>query len=231
LDTSSVAYSYPDVFILESLNFDDEERQRFEGRILYRMLRLAGKNPKYYYFRTKSELVELASVYRKSQYRFLHLSCHGTGNGIQTTLDQVSNFEFATIFKGILKNRRLFVSACETGNELFSECVFGQNKGMYSILAPKEAIRFDHAAAIWNSLYVQIFSENQSFVKNATIRNALFNLSNMFNVEFHWSWNDTYKKNVVHQQIKSLSKGIPSNTFPTKSINWSEIIRDGLNQE
>ncbi|WP_421281205.1 hypothetical protein [Aeromonas taiwanensis] len=225
MDTSSVAYTYPEVFILESLGVEDEEKERFEGRILYRMLKLAGKKPKYYYFRTQAELEMLAQTFLDTQYRFLHLSCHGTGNGVKTTLDEVSNVQFAKIFQGKLKNRRLFISACETGNELFSECIFGQNRGMYSIVAPIDQIRFDYAAAIWNSLYIKIFSENSSYIKNKTIKQALCNLSNMFNVKFHWSYHDTYAKGITHQKISPRPRANKSIKTPTKSVGWDALPR------
>ena len=66
----------PEVFIIESLDFVDEEKERFEGQILSSILKLGGKRPKYYYFRTRRELVEILKIFGRSRYRYLHLSCH-----------------------------------------------------------------------------------------------------------------------------------------------------------
>ena len=91
--------SKPEVFILESLTFEDEKAQRFEGRILADVLHLSGKKPIYYYFRTKSELERLVKIFAASKYRYLHLSCHGSMDALKTTLDEISVVTLASIFK------------------------------------------------------------------------------------------------------------------------------------
>jgi len=48
----------PEVFIIESLKFDDEANDRYEGKIISNILHLNEKNSKYYYIRTKRELEE-----------------------------------------------------------------------------------------------------------------------------------------------------------------------------
>lgn len=177
----------PDVFIIESLWFEDEKHERLEGRILRDILKLSGKNPRYYYFRTKRELVELSNLFRESGYRFLHISSHGSHEGLETTLDKVSYVEFAEIFRAKLRNRRLFVSACEMGNELFSSVVASRNKGMYSIIAPMQRIQFDRAAAIWAAFYVLMFDLDASAMKAAKITSCLKKLAQLFAEDFHFS--------------------------------------------
>jgi len=198
--------TYPEVFIIESLSLEDEKNDRFEGKILYDVLRLSGKNPKYYYFRTKDELVLLSQLFRESDYRFLHISCHGSNTDILTTLDRVSYLEFAEIFKGNLRNRRLFVSACEVGNLLFSTVVFGKNKGMYSVACPVDKIEFSKAVGLWSAFYTKIFSINQSYVKNEAVKGAIINLCNLFGVKFHWSWHNTYCDKIEAETIHSVSR-------------------------
>src|SRR3989304_8337351 len=78
------------VFIIESLRFDDEENKRFEGKFLSQILHLGDKKTIYYYIRTKKELEEVLRLFKKSNYRYLHLSCHGNKSSIFTTLDRVS---------------------------------------------------------------------------------------------------------------------------------------------
>lgn len=201
-----ISHTYPEVFIIESLTLEDEELNRFEGKILYDILKLSGKNPRYYYFRTKDELVLLAQLFRESDYRFLHISCHGTDMHIQTTLDHVSYIEFAEIFEGLLRNRRLFISACAVGNELFSTVVFGRNKGMYSIAGPIENIEFSKAIGLWGAFYTKAFSVSQGYVKNEVIRSAIQNLCNLFDIRFYWSWHDTYNKLHRVEEIRSISQ-------------------------
>lgn len=100
--------SRPEVFIVESLRFEDEEKGFFEGRILSDVLKMCGKRPEYFYFRTVDELVALADLFDKSQSRYLHISCHGSPTEIETTLDRITLVEFAKIFGGKLNNRRVF---------------------------------------------------------------------------------------------------------------------------
>jgi hypothetical protein len=46
----------PEVFIVESLGLADEVSERREGGVLAAVLKMCGKNPLYYYIRTKAEL-------------------------------------------------------------------------------------------------------------------------------------------------------------------------------
>lgn len=43
-DLRPISETEPQVFILESLSLEDEEKERFEGRIIRDILRLSGKN-------------------------------------------------------------------------------------------------------------------------------------------------------------------------------------------
>ena len=61
--------SQPEIFIIESLEFDDERAERFEGRIISEILTLSGKHCEYCYIRTKRELKELLNQFETSRYR------------------------------------------------------------------------------------------------------------------------------------------------------------------
>jgi len=193
--------SVAQVFILESLSFEDEEAQRYEGRILCDILRMCGKEPKYFYFRTELELVELVTLFRNSQYRYLHISAHGNATGISTTLGEITYARFAEIFDGHLKNRRLFLSACSVGNDLLATCVQSRNKGMYSIAAPKDDIEFRHAAALWAALYVRMFSLDNDGMKSKEIHAALSKICGLFAIRFFWTWHDAKNNKWVTRNI------------------------------
>lgn len=60
----------PDVFIIESLDPDDEGNGRFEGSIISNMLRLHGKEPKYRYVRTRGEFEDAVGEFGRSRYRY-----------------------------------------------------------------------------------------------------------------------------------------------------------------
>jgi hypothetical protein len=54
-----------DVFMIESLDSDDEGNGRLEGVFLSHVLRLHGKNPKYKYVRTRREfekVIKMSSI-------------------------------------------------------------------------------------------------------------------------------------------------------------------------
>ena len=190
-----------EVYILESLTQENEDAGLFEGRALYETLRMAGKNPIYKYFRTIDELELLALMYRESGYRYLHISCHGDINKIHTTLDSITYLQFASIFDGLLRNRRLFMSACETGNQLFSEIVAAKNKGMYSIAAPIDNIRFDQAYAIWTAFYTKAYLIDHKKMKTQYMYAAMQKLCKLFEVRFHWSGYTAKKDEWFHRAL------------------------------
>ncbi|WP_186092664.1 hypothetical protein [Burkholderia gladioli] len=204
-----------DVFIIESLTKTDEARHRYEGQRLAELLRLSGKNPKYFYFQSKDELPHLLKLFKLSDYRYLHVSCHASSEIVATTNENLSYADFATIFKGYLKLRRVFFSACELGNELFTTCLAGTNKGMHSVVAPAEEIDFDHAAAIWAAFYVSVFARNANAMSGSDIRKRIEILCALFPVDFHVS---TYQpKPDTWRHTKITKASLQSNGANTKS--------------
>lgn len=195
------AKTLPQVFIIESLDFDDERAARLEGRVLADVLRMCGKDPLYFYFRTEAELIVLAEKFYQSGYRYLHLSCHGSDTSIEATLNSITYVRFAEIFDGKLVNRRLFASACEVGNELFSQVVGGRNKGMHSVAAPTDAIRFDIAVAFWSAFYVKAFYINESAMKAADITSIFQPLCTLFRTRLHWSRYSAKRRRWDHEVI------------------------------
>jgi hypothetical protein len=177
----------PEVFIIESLELADEAKERREGEVLAAVLRMCGKNPLYYYIRTKAELELLAKHFAASGYRYLHISCHGGMTSLETTLDSVSYKEFARIFARKLKSRRLFVSACSAGNRPFAELVRRRNPGIISVAAPRNDIQFDHAVAFWSSFYVKTFARNARAMNSDRIAELLRPLAALFNEPVHFS--------------------------------------------
>src|SRR5690606_16267117 len=97
---------------------DDEANERTEGRLLAQMLKLAGKtNTKYYYIRTAQEFAEIVDLFEDSNYRYLHLSCHGDIHSMSTTFDEISYHQLGEQLGPCIADRRVFVSACEMAND------------------------------------------------------------------------------------------------------------------
>jgi hypothetical protein len=197
-----------EVFIIESLSIEDERLKVTEGKILFDTLKMCGKSPEYYYIRTKRELEEVAKIFRKSGCRYLHISCHADEANICLTYDDLSYMEFAEIFRGYLKNRRLFVSACSVGvSEMFASIVAGKdNQGMYSVVAPQIDIRFDKAVALWCAFYVQVFSEKVNSMNQTRIRYALMALCRLFDVPIMFSMYSANTNSWGHDVIKGRSQ-------------------------
>lgn len=195
----SKADTIAQVFIIESLELVDEAKERREGAVLASVLKMCGKNPLYYYIRTRAELEHIAEEFEASGYRYLHISCHGGETSLETTLDSVSYTDFANIFAGKLKDRRLFVSACSAGNEMFAELVASKNEDVISIAAPSSDIRFDHAVAFWTSFYVKTFSQNSKSMNSSPIIEVVKPLAALFLAPLHFSRriSDTWEHEVI----------------------------------
>lgn len=142
----------PEVFIIESLDPDDEGNGRFEGAILSQTLRLHGKSPKYRYVRNVEDFKKALRSFGKSEYRYLHLSCHGDSEGLELTDQYEIDFdELANMLQPYLKGRRLFVSACSMVHEELANEVIPKS-GCFSVIGPTEDIGFADAAVFWSSV-------------------------------------------------------------------------------
>jgi hypothetical protein len=193
------ASTVPEVFILESLELVDEAKERREGAVLAAVLKMCGKNPMYYYFRTKAELEMLAEEYEASGYRYLHLSCHGGDTSLETTIDSIPYATVAKVLASKLRDRRLFVSACSTGNALFSDLVQSKNEDVISIAAPTTDIPFDHAVAFWSAFYVKTFSVNPKSMSSKRIIDVFRPLVGLFHAPMQLSYRD--HKQWVHEAV------------------------------
>jgi hypothetical protein len=170
----------PELFIIESLELEDEKAGRQEGDLISRMLHLAGKaGTQYFYIRTKRELDEIIDVFDESRCRYLHISCHANRHGMATTFDNVSYRELGQMLSPCLEGRRVFVSACEMATEnLAAEILNGT--GCYSLIGPKRAIHFDDAAAFWVSFYHLMFKANDLKMGRPELRRRITELSAIY---------------------------------------------------
>lgn len=174
-----------DVFIIESLDFDDEKNERFEGLFLSQILHLGNKKSIYYYIRTKKELKEVLKLFKESNYRYLHLSCHGDPTSIRTTLDPVRFSELNKLIQPYLERKRLFISACSAVNDNLARIVIPSSK-CYSIIGPVEDILFSDAAIIWASFYHLVFKEDPRRMEREDIVSTLQNVADTFGVSLNY---------------------------------------------
>lgn len=173
------ALTKPQVFIIESLEIKDEKADLREGAFLQRILYLNDKNSKYYYIRTKKELIEILKEFRHSNYRYLHLSCHGDRQSIALTYDRIYFSELAKIICPYLKERRLFISSCKIVNNYLAKKIM-PTSGCYSIIGPSQEINFNVASIMWASFYHLIFNLESRRITNDTIKPTLQRIVNCF---------------------------------------------------
>lgn len=193
-----------DVFIIESLGVKDERTNHFEGQRLADLLRLSGKNPKYFYFQSKDEIPLLLDLFELSKYRYLHVSCHASSRVVSTTKENLNYNDFVKIFNNKLNDKRVFFSACELGNKTFNEKLIAQNNNkLKSIVAPSTEIFFDHAAAIWGAFYISAFSRKKNSMSSIDIEKRVKSLCSLFPVEFYISRYNSKLDNWIHNEINS----------------------------
>jgi hypothetical protein len=176
----------PEVFIIESLDLDDEKHERQEGQILAKLLKLSGKrDTKYFYIRTERELDEIIDLFDESEYRYLHISCHANGGGMATTFDSISYEDLGKKLQNVLEGKRVFVSACEMSNERLAFALLRET-GCNSLIGPREAINFDDSAVFWATFYHLMFKEDDRRMKHLEIEHYVRELSNLFDEPFDY---------------------------------------------
>lgn len=177
--------SVPDVFIIESLRFQDEEKQHQEGQILSQVLRLTGRNPRYYYIRTRKELEEVLDMFEDSGCRYLHISCHANSKGMALTLDSLPIREIGDVMSPYLEKRRVFFSACELVTAELAKALL-PGTGCYSLLGPGQAIYFDDAAVYWSSFYHVMLRREAKGMNHEGIRTAAADLARLLGVRMRY---------------------------------------------
>src|ERR1700761_5350420 len=149
----------PDVFIIETLDPEDEGNGRFEGVFLGQMLRLHGKSPKYRYVRTRRQFAHAVRQFGASRYRYLHISSHGDCNGLYTTnQDFIDHKALAAMLEPHAEGRRIFASACKLVTEDMARALIPIAQCV-SIVGPIDDILFTDAAVVWASIYHLVLSE------------------------------------------------------------------------
>ena len=172
----------PDIFIIESLNPDDEGNGRFEGPSILHIARLHGKHPKYRYVRTKSEFKKAIKAFLRSNYRYLHISAHADQEGLVTTnQDEISNAELAAMLGDSFVNRRLFLSACSIVHKRMAAEIIPVTK-CFSIVGPRRDILFAEAVVFWPALYHLMFNVDSASMKRTVLASNLRKVATLFGV-------------------------------------------------
>lgn len=214
----------PDVFIIESLDPDDEGNGRFEGSIISSMLRLHGKQPKYRDVRTREEFEEAVEEFGQSRYRYLHISAHGDPEGMCTTnLEEIDYDELGDMLKPHFEGKRLFLSACSMVHKDMDAYLIPKT-GCYSVMGPIDDIEFHKAAIFWASLYHLLFVQDSEKINRARLGDTLTKTADLFSVNMKFFYRTTGKKGFEEHLAVGTSVPRPKKV-PGKAGNKREIGR------
>lgn len=191
----------PGIYIIESLDFDDEQGP-MEGKILSNILELEGLDYRYHYVRTKTELQHFIDDFVDSRLRFLHLSFHGDEDSIATTLEEITHDELGKMLEGKLKYRRLFMSACASVNDSLAENVV-KISGSNSIIGPSSTVDMDEIAIFWASFYHLMFKNNPTAMKKKDIVKTLDSLVKLYNLSIKYYKKSARKPYYSEERIAS----------------------------
>lgn len=181
----SLSATTPKVFIIESLDLEDEQNDRYEGQIISNILKFADIEHQYHYVRTKIELEHFVREFARSGYRYLHISCHGNRQSISTTLESVTLEDLSLILETSLDKKRLFMSACSVVNRTLADKLFGVTD-CYSVIGPCKTINMDDAAIFWASFYHLMFKKNKKAMKRDVLEPTVLGLVKLYDVQMKY---------------------------------------------
>src|SRR5665213_2884407 len=104
---------------------------------------------------------------------------------LQPTLDTVPFSGFRKVFAPVLRDRRVFLSACSVAQprlarELFKKYEFAP----YSVTGPCTDIGFADAAVTWAALYNLLFRANTKAIEGEHLRNLLSQVCRLNDLQF-----------------------------------------------
>jgi len=169
------------VFIVESLRGDDY----FDGESLSEILELSRIPNIYNEVHSISEFRDAISKFKKSNFRYLHLSCHADMDGIQINGEDISNFELSKLFKNKIVKKRVFLSACKGGNRNLATVVISKCNGRSVIGTPID-LDFDKAALFWPSFYHVINNSDKDKMNKSNIKITLERCVDLFEIPINY---------------------------------------------
>ncbi len=169
------------VYIIESLRGDDY----FDGETLHEILELSHIPSIYKWADSIDELKSHLNDFNKSNYRYLHLSCHADETGIEINGDSITNSELQIFTKNILRNKRLFLSACKGANRDLASKIIVTNQA-YSLIATPVNLRFDKSVLFWPSFYHTINEIDSRKMRRQHIIDVLKKCVDLFKVPINY---------------------------------------------
>jgi hypothetical protein len=169
------------VFIIESLRSDDY----FDGENLHEILKLSLIASKYHWVDTYDEFVNRLEDFKKSNFRYLHISCHADRTGIEINGQEISYGKLASLLKGKVMGKRLFLSACKASNIDIAAKILIRNLATSLIGTPID-LDFDKAALFWPSFYHVMHENNFEKMDSSNIKKTLKRCVELFGIPINY---------------------------------------------
>jgi hypothetical protein len=115
--------------------------------------------PKYRYFRTEHEFRLIIQDFIESDYRYFHLSCHGSPHSVEFGCKPILFAKLADLFGTSLNNRRLFLSSCSASNQMLADAICQRSPRVFSLIGPAKEIAFADALALCTTFYHLSFKD------------------------------------------------------------------------
>ena len=174
-----------DVFIIESLHEEDHLEGRLEGELIEQLLKMGGRNPIYRCVKSYEQFIDAISEFEASQYRYLHLSCHGNESAFGFYFGSMTFEHFVGLIHDKLANTRVFISACEAVNHRLADLLIPSSR-CYSLIGPYEPINFNDAAIIWASYYYLAFKNDQKVMDRRFIIRTFLVLTKLYQIKLNY---------------------------------------------
>jgi hypothetical protein len=183
--SEKIVKTTPNVFIIESLNIDDEKHDRFEGKFLSHILKLTGAKACYSYVRTPAQFRKALVQFKKSGFRYLHISSHANKQGLGLTEGELTIDDLANLLGPVLQKRRIFFSACQFVTRDLAEALFNETE-CYSAIGPFTKVGFDEAAIFWASLYHVMLRDEAGSMKFKELKKQVSVFSKLYRVKIKY---------------------------------------------
>ena len=177
----------PEVFIVESLRPNDPR----EGEIIYKILKMGERSPKYRYVHTPNEFRSVIHEFGESNYRYLHISSHGSPECFGFEFGPMYFNEFHGLVNRYLHEKRVFISACELVNHQDHQLasLLLRNTGCYSVIGSYDPINFDDAVMFWSNFYFLAyrdqFGERIKFSRDLVLK-ILHQLTGLYHLNMNY---------------------------------------------
>lgn len=168
------------IFIIESLRGEDY----FDGENLHEILKLSGIRAEYREAESTKDFANSLQEFKDSNFRYLHISCHGDMQGFEINGETIDNNELLRIFRGKLNGRRVFLSSCKGGNRNIATVV-SKCRGQSLIGTPID-LYFDKAALFWPSFYHVINCAENEKMNRASISSTLKRCVELFEIPINY---------------------------------------------